>query len=60
MRCTPEEKQHMLDLVAEMKAYETDIVTKKDLSYSERAKIVTRMTTIVKEMKEFRRMYPDD
>lgn len=61
MNCTPEEKQHMLDLVKEMQGY-ADVIQNRihTLSIKERVKIGKRMAVIVKEMKEFRRAYPDD
>ena len=59
--CTAEQREHMLDLVKEMQGY---AVLLQDgirlLTIAERIKIGRRMAVIVKEMKDFRRNYPDD
>lgn len=62
MRCKPEEKAHMIALVDEMKEYQQIIQSKKlnNLTVGQKITMTKRMAEIVKEMKEFRRMYPDD
>ncbi len=58
--CTPEEKQHMVDLVEEIRGYLVQIPTMHTKPMSERLKVADRMKSIRKEMEEFRRKYPDD
>lgn len=61
MNATPEQKQHMLDLVKEMEGYANTIQNEIHLlTIAERVKIGKRMTVITKEMKQFRKDYPDD
>ena len=62
MKCTPEQKQRMISLVDEMKEYQQIIQSKKlnSISTGQKITMTKRMAEIVKEMKEFRRKYPDD
>jgi hypothetical protein len=58
---TQEQKQYMFDLIKEMQGYSETIQNKlQTLTIKERISIGKRMAVIVKEMKDFRRDYPDD
>jgi hypothetical protein len=59
-RCTPEEKQHMIDLIVEMREYIKDLPIINRKNMQERRRIADRMEAIRQEMKQFRRMYPLD
>lgn len=54
---TPQEKQHMLDLVEEIRRIVLDIPNLK--SQEDKRKAAERMESIKNEMKEFRRRYPN-
>lgn len=59
--CTPEQKEHMINLIKEFEGLKARIETKiKIISVKERVKIGTRLTEIVKEMKQFRKDFPYD
>ena len=59
-RCTPEQRQHMVDLVKEIRNYLTELPTMHTRPMAERLKVANRMKEIRKEMQEFRRKYTDD
>jgi hypothetical protein len=54
---TPQEKQHMLDLVEEIRNIVLNIPNLK--SREDKLKAAKRMEAIKNEMKKFRREYPD-
>lgn len=58
--CTPEEKQHMIDLTFEVKRYVESVQEEYKKPVNERMLMVNRMRAIMKEMQDFRRRYPDD
>lgn len=60
MRCSPEEKQHMIDLIVEMREYIKELPAINRKPMQERRKIADRLEAIRQEMKQFRRMYPLD
>lgn len=60
MRCTAEEKQHMIDLIREVRQYAVDAEKIRKLPIIERKRIGQRMKEILAEMETFRRKYPDD
>jgi hypothetical protein len=57
--CTPEEKQHMIDLIEEMKGMLVAL-REGQIPRSERRKEADRLSQMRKEMLKFRREYPDD
>ena len=59
-RCTTEEKQHMIDNIQELRGIVADTMRIRQLPKADRDKVVSRMTEIQKEIKEFRRKYPND
>jgi len=59
-RCSPAEKQHMIDLIKELRQIVVDLPAKVNIPKEERDKIAERMQEISKEMKEFRKRYPLD
>jgi hypothetical protein len=56
LHATPEEKQHMINLIQEMRNILAGLNDKKE----DRSKIVKRLQEIEKEMKAFRKDHPDD
>jgi hypothetical protein len=58
MQPTLEEKQHVLELLQELKGYVQDIPQIIQLSRAERTKIADRMIAIKEELKKFRENYP--
>jgi len=54
-----EEKQHILELVQEMKKYVEELPVLMRLPQHERTKIADRMIAIKNEMKAFRERYPN-
>lgn len=59
MQPTPEEKQHVLDLVQELKEYVRDLPLLLRLSMGKRKQIADRMIEIKKELQKFRVDYPN-
>lgn len=59
MQPTLEEKQHMIDLVHELREYVRDLPGLIRLPKEQRIIIAERMQDIKKEIQEFRRKYPD-
>jgi len=57
---TPEEKQHIIDLVWEIREVIQDLPDIKRLPESERAKRVQRINEIRIEMTAYREKYPND
>ena len=57
MRCSPEEKQHMIDLIIEMRQIVNGMPA---LPGKEKLKVVNRLNEIQTEMKVFRKRYPLD
>lgn len=58
MQPTLEEKQHVLDLVQELKEYARDMPGLMKLPVEKRIKISERMIAIKDELKAFRERYP--
>lgn len=56
---TPEQKQHIFDLVNELKGYINEIDTIITMPLQDRKEIVDRMNDIQKELISFREEYPD-
>jgi len=59
-QCPPAEKQHMIDLVKELRQIVVDLPAKVNLPKEDRNKITERMQEISKEMQAFRKRYPLD
>lgn len=59
MQPTPEEKQHILELVQELKKYVEELPVLIRLPRAERLKIADRMKEIKEELQKFREDYPN-
>lgn len=59
MQATPEQKQHVLDLVQELRDYVCDLPQIMKCSQFKRKEIADRMIAIKEELKKFREEYPD-
>lgn len=59
MQPTPEEKQHVLELVQELKKYVEELPVLIRLPRAERLKIADRMKEIKEELQKFREDYPN-
>jgi hypothetical protein len=57
---TIEEKQHMIDLIDEMKVITNNILKIRMKPMPERIKIANRMKEIKIEMEDYTKRYPDD
>ena len=59
MQPTLEQKQHVLELVQELKHYIQDLPVLMKQPVAERRRIADRMQEIKKELQQFRRDHPD-